>query len=147
MAGSSVVPGVVAIILITGVNLWTIMILVEGAEIHQVFDLGGLLSKLPGKLGVFMQGFTNAVVWIALMGSLISYLIAIHDSVRPFVGGTVLDSRLLLVALASLLVLPLCFLDQRYLSGTSLVAIIVNIYLFIILCCAMGSDMTGGELP
>lgn len=147
MAGASIIPGVAVTLVVVAVNMWTIMILVEGAEIHQVFDLGGLLRKLPGRLGVFMQIFTNAVVWVALMGSLFSYLISIHDCVRPLVHGTFLDHRLPIIAAATLLVLPLCFLDQRYLSCTSLVALIMNAYLFAIICSLLWQKIVDHSLP
>jgi len=114
---------------------------------HQVFDLGGLLRKLPGRLGVFMQMFTNGIVWVALMGSLFSYLIAIHDCVRPLVSGTFLDDRLPMIAAAALLVLPLCFLDQRYLSCTSLIALMMNAYLFAIICSLLWQKTLSHSLP
>jgi len=137
----------VTTVLVVVLNAWTIMILVTAAEKHQVFDLGGVLGLLPGRLGAFMQVFSNIMVWVALFGSLVSYIIVMHDSALPFLTGTFLDSRLLLVSVSSIIVLPLCFLDQRYLSWSSMVAFLVNIYLVVLLFVSFGHDAAEGALP
>ncbi|CAJ1362907.1 unnamed protein product [Effrenium voratum] len=148
MAGASVAVGSLIIVLVIAVNVWTIMILVHAAERHQVFDLGALLGKLPGSLGPGMQMFTNLMVWIVLFGSLISYIIGICDSAQSFVQGTFLGSqRWALAGLASLLVLPLCFLDQRYLSFSSGAAILVNVYLMGLVVLEFVQKAQSHELP
>jgi len=103
--------------------------------------------RLP-TLGAVMQAFMNIMVWVVLMGSLVSYLIVMHDSARPFVGNSFLaNGRAPLVSLAAAVVLPLCFLDQRYLSGTSMVAFLVNVYLIGILCGLFIQKASNDELP
>ncbi|CAE7430206.1 AVT6E [Symbiodinium natans] len=147
MAGASVTVGIVIIVLVVAVNIWTIMILVHGAERYQVFDLGALLGKLPGKLGPGMQIFTNLMVWVVLFGSLISYIISICDSAQPFIAGTFLEKRWALAGLASIVVLGLCFLDQKYLSFSSGAAILVNMYLLGLVCFEYGKRATNDTLP
>ncbi|CAE7365666.1 AVT6E [Symbiodinium pilosum] len=123
------------------------MILVHAAERYQVYDLGALLGKLPGKLGPGMQIFTNLMVWVVLFGSLVSYIISICDSAQPFIVGTILEQRWALAGLASVLVLGLCFLDQKYLSFSSGAAILVNMYLLGLVCFEYGKKATRDELP
>jgi len=147
MAGASVSVGVAIIVLVVAVNIWTIMILVVGAERYQVYDLGALLGKLPGSLGPGMQIFTNLMVWVVLFGSLVSYIISICDSAQPFIAGTFLEKRWALAGLASILVLALCFLDQKYLSFSSAAAILVNMYLLGLVCSEYGKRAAHGELP
>eukprot|EP00928_Gymnodinium_smaydae_P044696 TRINITY_DN29815_c0_g1_i1.p1 TRINITY_DN29815_c0_g1~~TRINITY_DN29815_c0_g1_i1.p1 ORF type:complete len:468 (-),score=71.26 TRINITY_DN29815_c0_g1_i1:464-1867(-) len=160
MAGASVVPGVAMTIAIVGVNAWTISIIVAAAERHQVFDLGSLMGKLDGQifpgslgrrlpsLGNFMQCFTNFMVWVVLMGSLISYLIVMHDNTEQFLAGTFLDhGRVPLVTCAALIVLPLCFLDQSYLAFTSAIALLVNVYVIIVLIIIFLSRSANNKLP
>lgn len=147
MAGASVLVGVVTILLVIVVNLWTIMILVEAAERYQVFDLAAVLGKLPGRLGPSMQVLTNIMVWVALFGSLISYIIAMCDSAGPFVKGTLLEHRPLLAGLASAIVLPLCFVNQRYLSFTSSLAVLVNVYLISLVAFVFMKYMADDTLP
>jgi len=129
LAGSSTLAGCATILGVIGLNIWTIMILVVAAERHQVFDLGSLLGKLPGRLGKGMQAVFNFFVIVSTFLCLMGYIITIHDCAAPFLEGTVVGSRLPIVAMGGLLVLPICFLDQKYLSFTSLVAVIVNLYI------------------
>lgn len=160
MAGASVLPGLAMTVAVVLLNFWTIMILVDAAEARQVFDLGALLGQLPGRLlpgllgaqapslGKLMQAFTNIMVWVTMMGSLVSYLIVIHDSAKPFLADTSLThSRGPLVSAGALLVLPLCFLDQRYLSFTSSAALLVNVYLISLLMGLFGQRLADHELP
>jgi len=55
-----------------------------------------------------------------------------------------------LSALATLVVLPLCFVDQKYLSFSSVVAVLVNINLLLVVFAVFweraGSEKKGGEL-
>lgn len=147
MAGASILVGAVIIVLVIGVNLWTIMILVHASERYQVFDLGALLGKLPGRLGPGMQTFVNLMVWIVLYGSLLSYIIGICDSAQPFIQGTFFEQRWALAGAACLIVLPLCFLDQKYLSFSSGAAIIVNLYLMILVGVEFFDRLDRDNLP
>jgi len=63
---------------------------------------------------------------------LVGYLIIIADSVEPLTAGTALGNREIWIACGSLAVLPLCFLDQQYLSFSSTLSILVNVYLVLL---------------
>jgi amino acid permease len=102
---------------------------------------------LPGKLGVCMQIFSNITLWVAMLLSLISYLIVIHDSGRPFLLGTVLEQRSPLAALAACVVLPICFLSPSYLSMTSIIACVANVYIIALFLVRMIDDGAQGSLP
>jgi amino acid permease len=133
MAGASVLPGVLTIFAVIAINIVTIAILVEAAERHKAFDLGALLRKLPGHLGPLAQYVTNASIWFSMILTLIGYIIVIRDSALPLVGHSWLShGRAPLTTLAALLVLPLCFVDQKYLSFSSVIAVLVNINLLVV---------------
>lgn len=140
MAGSALIPGILTIVGIMAVNVFTIVILVEAAERHQVFDLGAVLEKLPGRLGSFMQVLTNVSIWFTMIMTLVGYIDAIHDSALPLVDGNEFftSSRIPLTTLAACVVLPLCFLDQKYLSFTSVLAIVANINLLCLIFVFFG---------
>lgn len=147
MAGASLVVGTIVIIGVVALNFVTIMILVYASEKYQAFDLAAVLGNLPGRLGPVMQILTNAMVWIALFGSLASYIIGMCDSAGPFLRGTFLDHRVAIAGLSSLLVTPLCFLDQKYLSFSSAAAVLVNCYLIILICLEFVRRSTQKTLP
>eukprot|EP00931_Biecheleriopsis_adriatica_P041503 TRINITY_DN23713_c0_g1_i1.p1 TRINITY_DN23713_c0_g1~~TRINITY_DN23713_c0_g1_i1.p1 ORF type:complete len:434 (-),score=93.38 TRINITY_DN23713_c0_g1_i1:64-1365(-) len=120
-AGAS---SLVAVVIVAGVlvlNAWTISILVKAAERHQVFDIGSLMSFLPGRLGSFVPPAVNVAIWLGTFFCLVSYIIVVADCAKPFMepllGPEGLHQKL--AALASVLVLPLCLLDQQQLSVTS----------------------------
>lgn len=160
IAGCSVISGSLMTFAVVTLNAMTIMILIRAADMHQVFDLGTLVGLLPGQLlpgalgrrlpslGKFMQSFLNVMVWGVLFGSLISYLIVIHDSIAPFVEHTWLGrSRAPLVTIAAIFVLLLCFLKQEYLSWTSMIAVLVNVYLIVVLFIEFGKKASKQDLP
>jgi len=147
MAGASVLPGVFTIFGVIAINVFTIAILVEAAERHKAFDLGALLRKLPGHLGPFVQYVTNASIWFSMILTLIGYIMVIRDSSMPLVGHTWLShGRAPLTTLAALLVLPLCFVDQKYLSFSSIVAVLVNINLLVVVVLLLGERAGSHEL-
>merc|ERR1719454_2270023 len=78
---------------------------------------------------------------------LVSYIIVIHDSAEGFLKGTQFNSRLTIVSLASLLVLPLCFLKMKWLEKTSSVAVFINIYLFILVGVYYAQKASQHDLP
>jgi len=147
VAGSSVITSIVIVGIVLLLNAWTISIIVQAGERYKVFELGGVLANFPFGLGRPMQMVTDVFVWISLFLCLVSYIIVIHDSAMRLVGGTWLDSRFLIVALASVFVLPLCFLSQRMLARTSSLAIMVNIYLFALIGTLYGQGSSHGTLP
>jgi len=95
-----------------------------------------------------VEAFVNAMIWFIMIGCLVGYLIVMHDSVKPFTGGLFPnDSRWQLVTLAAMTVLPLCFLDQKYLAWTSGIAFLVNIYLIGLLSYSWADGVVQGTLP
>jgi len=147
VAGSSIIASCLIVGIVLCLNGWTISIVVRAAERYNVFDLGGVISHLPWGLGRPLQLITNAFVWAAMFLCLVSYVIVIHDSAETFVKGTWMDSRCLLVGVASACVLPLCFLSQSLLEKTSSLAIAVNVYLFMLVAVLYGEAATNDHLP
>jgi amino acid permease len=136
---------------IMSMNVGTIAILVYAAEAHQAFDLGALLALLPGRLGTSMQWLTNLAIWFTCLLTLVGYIIAIHDSAVqiPFIKTSLLgqdSDRWIVAGIASLLVLPLCFLDQKYLSFTSVLAILVNVNLLVLIFYLFGKGAAEDSL-
>mmetsp|Transcript_40187 Transcript_40187/g.71321 ORF Transcript_40187/g.71321 Transcript_40187/m.71321 type:complete len:422 (+) Transcript_40187:40-1305(+) len=127
-AGASIIPATVMILIVILLNAWTISILVEAAEKYQAFDLGALLSKLPGRLSKIAQPVVNCAICFTLFLVLVGYI-----TVMANVGHDILGNRTLAVALSAAIVLPLCFLDQAYLSFTSFLAVVVNVFLFMVM--------------
>lgn len=170
MAGASIVPSVITIIVVMALNVVTIMILVYAAERHQAFDLGTLLSHLPGGIGPVVQVFNNALTWVSVFLTLVGYIVVMADSLEPFMGlllgldtkGSLDDTfwsvRAPLLAVAGMVVLPICFVDQERLAVSSVVGICVTIYLFIVVailfkqegvapdCCVVSSGIHEGSL-
>jgi amino acid permease len=133
-AGASLIPSLLTIGGVLTLNGWTMMILVNAAESKKAFDLGGLLRNCPGKLGPIMEVACNMLVWISGFMCLISYFIIIADSTVPFAGHSMLRSRYVVVGLTAVFILPLTFLNQRNMSWTSSLVVLVNVYIFMLLC-------------
>jgi amino acid permease len=87
---------------------------------------------LSGSLGHTSEAVCNFLVWATMFMCLVGYLIIIADSVAPLTAGTAVENREIWIALGSLAVLPLCFLDQQYLSFSSTLSILVNVYLVLL---------------
>lgn len=132
-AGTSLMPALVVIAGVLIVNAWTVMILVEAAERTKTFDLGGLLSHLPGRTGQAAQALGNSFIWMTSFICLVAYFVVVTDSIAPFTVGTKFHSRFFQVCLCAVVVMPLTFLNQRKLSCTSLLVISVNIYIVLLL--------------
>eukprot|EP00419_Tripos_fusus_P002131 CAMPEP_0172683326 /NCGR_PEP_ID=MMETSP1074-20121228/18776_1 /TAXON_ID=2916 /ORGANISM="Ceratium fusus, Strain PA161109" /LENGTH=427 /DNA_ID=CAMNT_0013502159 /DNA_START=55 /DNA_END=1338 /DNA_ORIENTATION=+ len=134
VAGASVLNSVILLAIVLALNFWTITILVGACERWQVFDLGSLLSKLPGRLGPGLQGLVNVILWFSQLLVLIGYTTVIRDSSYDMLPEqTFLRHKWLLTFLTGVIMIPLCFLDQAYLSFTSTLAILANTYLIILL--------------
>lgn len=143
MAGASVAVALVSILLVVALNGLTVMLLVHAAEMHKKFDLGSLLSMLPGRWpGSIAQGVCNVLVWFTMWLSLMSYMIIIQDCLTSlFSSGSVFASRSVWALLSSLAVLPLSWMDLEFLSRTSSpLSVIVNFYLFGLLCVGLASE-------
>lgn len=132
-AGASIIPSAVIVIFVMWLCAWTCTLVVEAGDQHDTFDLGSILAKLPRGMGPFAQMICNVFVWLSLYFLLVGYMKLMVDAALPFVVGTILDNPVYLVMLFSFLVLPLCFLDQRYLSFTSFLAVIITIYIFAVM--------------
>lgn len=143
-AGSSVVPAVAIIGFVLALNAWTISIIVEAGERHQVFNLGSLLGCIPGTLGKVSEIGANAFTWFSTYLCLIGYIIVIVDSlhsVMPF------QNRSTLAALAATVVMPLCFLDQKRLAFTSTLAVAATANVFMVVCSQFVHKEFDGTRP
>lgn len=131
-AGASVLPAVLIVGVVLLVNAWTVSILVQAADLHQTFDLGSLLGKLPGRAGQCAQGFCNVGVWLSVFLVLVSYTTVVADTIDIFPSPEVGNyfHRCKLVAVATLIILPVCFLDRSRLSFTSTLAVLVSLNIF-----------------
>jgi len=160
MAGASVVPSVITIVVVMLLNGITVMILVRAAERCQAFDLGALLRHIPGTHGRFVQFVCNTFTFGSMMLCLSSYIVVIADSLQPFVlaglGRAVVyeydtwvfwwSVRAPLLGLGALIVLPLCFLDQQHLSFSSTLGILVNILMLVIVFVIYGVRGTAEDV-
>ena len=61
-AGASLLPAVLLTLLVLAVNAGTNMILVHSAEQHGIFDLGGLLGRLPAH-GRLVKALLEVTIW------------------------------------------------------------------------------------
>lgn len=133
IAGASVIPGLLIVAFVLGINYWTIMILVYAAEKHQIFDLSVLMGKIPF-IGRFLEIFCYCMTVLSLGMPLIGYYIVLADSLEPFLPDTgILSSRAAILFLLMLALVPLCFLDQKYLSFTSSVSVLINIDILLLI--------------
>lgn len=151
-AGASILPALVIVASVLALNAWTISILVEAAERHQVFDLGSLLARLPGRLGQVAQYVCNAVLWFSMFLCLVGYIIVMVDCVQGYMADTFATSpkpihRSVFVMLAAACVLPLCFLDQRRLAFTSVLAVVANTNIFAFLLTTFAVEESNGSRP
>lgn len=151
-AGASVLPALFIVALVLVLNAWTISILVEAAERHQTFDLGSLLARLPGRLGQVAQYVCNFVLVIAQFLCLVGYIIVMVDCAEAYLadtfGGAQLHThRSLLVMVAAAVVLPLCFLDQRRLAFTSILAVAANANIFAFILSTYAIEEFEGTRP
>lgn len=146
VAGASIATSLIILAFVLLINGFTCMILVYAAERYQAFDLGAVLGHFPGRLGKAMQYFTNFLVWVTMFLCLVGYMIVIADSVQPLGAraGGIWVHRYTYSVLGSALVFPICFLPMRWLSFTSVLTVLVNIYLFAVLVSEL---VTFGPVP
>lgn len=136
-AGASIIPAIAIIAVVLLVNAWTIVLIIHAAERTRTFDLGSLLSHLPGMSGRIATVLCNSMIWASLFMVLVGYLIVVADASVPFTTGVTLlpdHHRSIVVCFTGLLILPLCFCDQSKLSWSSTLAVLVNIYVFCLFC-------------
>lgn len=136
-AGASVVPAVAIIAAVLLVNAFTVILLVHAAERTRTFDLGNLLGQLPGVTGPIARVLCNTMIWVSMFMCLVGYIIVVADAAVPFTDQISLfpqHHRSIVVGLTCLLIFPLCYCDQRRLSWSSTLAVLVNIYVFALFC-------------
>lgn len=140
VAGASIVTSLLLLAVVLALNIWTVMILVRASERWKEFDLGALLSQLPGKLGSRLQIMANSIIWASQFLVLLGYTIAVTDSLIALPAGmppscplaSWLSSRRFCACLMGTIVLPLSFLDQKYLASTSTLSIAANTYIVVL---------------
>ncbi|CAJ1435740.1 unnamed protein product [Effrenium voratum] len=123
-AGASLMAAAGVMFLVLALNLGTNLILVVAAERLQIFDLGGLLGKLPGFWARPLRLFFDVSIWCSVGLTLVGYLVVVSDALAPL--GLAKDAGLLLGACA---VLPLCLMDPKYLAFSSGLSVLANVYL------------------
>eukprot|EP00933_Yihiella_yeosuensis_P072876 TRINITY_DN81421_c0_g1_i1.p1 TRINITY_DN81421_c0_g1~~TRINITY_DN81421_c0_g1_i1.p1 ORF type:complete len:448 (+),score=72.80 TRINITY_DN81421_c0_g1_i1:125-1468(+) len=137
-AGASIIPAAVLTVGVLALIAGTIQILICAAEIHQVFDLGGLLRKLPGRWGPLAQWCSDITIWFSVFLCLIGYIIVVADTMGHFFPEI---PRTIDVLVAVALVLPLCFLDQQHLAFSSSLSIAANVYVMVLMLSTFTSDV------
>lgn len=162
-AGASLLMSHTMAAVVLVVNGWTVMIIVhaidqwggpatwderEGRWIgtrrkpgYRIDDLGQLLRQAPKPLPVF------AVVWdvavnVSNFGALVGYMIVVGDAIAPIMrtGCYDLSDRRPLIGLCTLICLPLCWADLAFLTYSSAVGVLANLYLFAVLLAAFKSN-------
>eukprot|EP00927_Polykrikos_kofoidii_P020040 TRINITY_DN19441_c0_g1_i1.p1 TRINITY_DN19441_c0_g1~~TRINITY_DN19441_c0_g1_i1.p1 ORF type:complete len:444 (+),score=49.37 TRINITY_DN19441_c0_g1_i1:131-1462(+) len=124
-AGASLIPAIVIMAMVLTLNAWTISIIVEAADRHQVFDLGGILGCLPGSLALPMQIGCNVCVWFSMFLCLVGYIMVAADCMQAVLVLPGISHRNAFVIFSAFCVLPLCFCEQRHLSFTSLLGVFI----------------------
>jgi len=143
-AGASIVTSLLSMLIVLVLNAWTIMILVRAGERFQEFDLGGLLSHLPGALGPRLETLGNCIIWASQFLVLLGYTIVVVDAFEKLLPDeSMFSDRSVLAGIMTTVVLPLCFLDQKHLAFTSTVGILANIYVVALLVYYAVTAKTG----
>jgi len=135
MAGGSVLFSLGILALVLAVNAVTIMILIYAGDKCKQYELGGLLAMLPGQMGKYSQYISNGLVWLTLWGVVVGYCIVIQQQIVPFMpqDDDFLSDKRLWAAVGTVLAVPLCFLNTKYLAFTSFLSVLVNVYVFVVL--------------
>lgn len=126
-AGASLISAILiegVVLFLTGCSL---CIIVEAAERHQCFDLAGLMGKLPGRMGTVNQAICNVGIWIGCFLALVGYINIMASAAESLIP---IATRPWMLVLVTVLMVPMCFLEQRYLSFSSVLAVVVSLYIF-----------------
>lgn len=146
IAGASVIPGLFIVGFVLALNFATIMILVHAAERHQQFDLSALMGKIP-VFGPTAEVFCYFMTVLSLGMPLIGYYIVLADSLQPFLPDSgLLASRTVVLFLIMCALVPLCFLDQKYLSFTSSVSVVINLDILLLVFAELVSHGPAGNI-
>lgn len=145
------------------VNCWTVMIIVyavdhwggphawdenEGRWVgtqrkpgYRIDDLGQLLRQAPWPLPTFAVAWDMAVN-VSNFGALVGYMIVVGDAIAPMMrnGCSDLSDRRPLIGLCALVCLPLCWADLAFLTYSSAVGVLANLYLFAVLLGSFASN-------
>ena len=84
---------------------------------------------------------------VRLAGVLIGYYIVIQQQIVPFMpeDDSTLGDKKLWAAVAACVAIPLCFLNTKYLSFTSTLSVVVNVYLFGVLIALLSDGVSKEE--
>lgn len=133
VAGASIVTAAAVNGFVLTLNYFTIMLIIFEADRRQAFDIGSLLKQIPGRVGTVAMYITNSLVWFTMILCLISYLIVVYDSLAPLLPTEgIAGQRWFVLTMAMVFILPCCFLDQKYLSFTSVLSVVMNIYILFV---------------
>lgn len=146
VAGSSIVSSIFVFAIVVIVNAWTVHVLVRGAEKYDVYDLGSLLSKLHPRISRISQYTVNITNYAVLLIGQINYTTVMAVALKDIMGNSGWSAIASRVTVGAVM-LPLCFLNQKYLNVTSGITITLNLFIFGIICylpkrptgtCALG---------
>jgi len=126
-AGASLLLGALITCLVMALNFWTDMILIEAAHRVKVYDLGGLLGRLPGRWNRLARGMCDLTIWVSVFLCLVGYLIVVASSLKLLLPEL---HRTYRVIIGGFIALPLSYLDQSRLAFSSTLSIAANIYVF-----------------
>lgn len=141
-AGASLIGGACITCFVMALNVWTNMILVRAANRVKVFDLGGVLGRLPGRCNRVARALCDVSIWVSVLLCLVSYLIVVADSLELLLPELCRTYR---VVLGGLVAFPLSFLDQAKLAFSSSLSIAANIYLFVLLLSSPAAHEDSGN--
>ncbi|CAE7837720.1 PGA [Symbiodinium microadriaticum] len=135
-AGSSLLVAAGVTLLVLVLNAVTNIILVAAAERQHVFDLGGLMGRLPGKWARLLRWAFDCSIWCSVGLALLGYFVVIADAFDPvaeFVGLPSTVKKKASVFAGTLLVIPLCLMDPDYLAFSSTLSVAANVYLVLLI--------------
>jgi len=168
-AGASIVTSCLLTAVVLVANAWTVMIIVHaidrwgGTKVwdaehkqwlgtrrlkgYRIGDFGELLRQAPKPLP------TLATVWdvtvnLSNFGVLVGYMIVTGDAMAPLMQSNCDDlaNRRPWILLGSLVCLPLCWADHTFLTYSSAVGVLANMYLFFVLVGILVSHGPAAEV-
>lgn len=104
---------------------------------------------LPGRLGPILQVVTNVFIWACMFICLVGYFVIIADCALHVVRNDPSHAGVLrhfILAGAAICILPLCFLNQNKLYFTSMMTVVVNIYIFFLIITDMVHSVADGQV-
>jgi vesicular inhibitory amino acid transporter len=143
-AGASLLPSMAMTAAVMTLNGCTCMIIISAGERWKAFDLGALLSNLPGRCSPVVQAFCNTLTWVSVFLCLVGYIVVIADALESLLAANFAGpaTRAILLTISSIGILPVCFLDQRLLSFSSSLGIAINVYMFVLVAGLLAQEGT-----